>query len=79
LLCRRAIDADMLDFVDAEIGRTMRPCTSAGVHDIIITAGAHHMLLKLGNRFELEITSAPLFIRCGAWERYYNTQGLPRH
>lgn len=35
------------------------------------------LLLKIGKSFEIELNSASLYIRIGAFERFYNKQGLP--
>lgn len=37
------------------------------------------MLLKIGRRFEVEISASSLFVRVGGFERYWNRQGLPTH
>ena len=39
-----------------------------------------NMLLKLGEWFELEVRpSRSFYVRIGAFERSYNTSGLPSH
>ena len=36
--------------------------------------------LKVGAGFEIEVVGlGALFIRVGAWKRYFNKQGLPSH
>jgi hypothetical protein len=36
--------------------------------------------LKVGKRFEIEVVRlSAVFIRVGAWERYFNRQRLPSH
>jgi hypothetical protein len=34
---------------------------------------------KIGRRFELELNSRSLYLRCGSFERYWNAHGLPSH
>lgn len=36
--------------------------------------------LKIGAGFEIEVVGlSAVFLRVGAWERYFNKQGLPSH
>jgi hypothetical protein len=37
------------------------------------------MLLKIGSRFELEVSFSAVYLRIGQFERFWNTHGLPSH